>query len=319
MVRLNLPILERLSESDSILIAGIGGGFDIFCGLPIYFDLVHAGKEVHLANLSFTDGLDLMDGEELTNTCIGVTIDISGRDGYEYFPEYYLAEWFFEELGEEVTIWCFEKTGARPLVQNYRALIEHLEIDAIVLVDGGVDSLNQGNEPQIGTMLEDSLSLLAVKEQKLPVKLLACVGMGIETEMSYGHIFENVSSLIQQGAFRGSCSLTGQMQSYRYFEQATLYAFDQQPNYPSVICASIISAVRGHYGNYHMTQKTAGSQLNISSLMPIYWFFDAASVAQQNILLPQLRLTYTIDEAWKAMQTARFSQPEREAAAYPLP
>ena len=53
-MQLNLPILEQLKDSENILIAGAGGGFDIFCGLPIYFTLREMGKTVHLANYSFS-------------------------------------------------------------------------------------------------------------------------------------------------------------------------------------------------------------------------------------------------------------------------
>ena len=53
-MRLNLPILNQLKDSQNILIAGAGGGFDVFCGLPIYFTLKEMGKTVHLANLSFS-------------------------------------------------------------------------------------------------------------------------------------------------------------------------------------------------------------------------------------------------------------------------
>jgi hypothetical protein len=38
-MQLNLPILDQLSPCRNLLIAGMGGGFDVFCGLPIYFEL----------------------------------------------------------------------------------------------------------------------------------------------------------------------------------------------------------------------------------------------------------------------------------------
>lgn len=55
MPTLNLPILDHLADSHSILITGIGGGFDLFCGLPLYFHLRERGYEVHLANYSFSE------------------------------------------------------------------------------------------------------------------------------------------------------------------------------------------------------------------------------------------------------------------------
>jgi hypothetical protein len=57
------------------------------------------------------------------------------------------------------------------------------------------------------------------------------------------------------------------MTSYQYFEDAALYVFDQQPEYPSVICSSVISAVQGEYGNSHLIKRTHGSELHISPLM----------------------------------------------------
>ena len=49
-----LLLLNGLEESENILIAGAGGGFDIFCGLPLFFALEQAGKKVTLANYSFS-------------------------------------------------------------------------------------------------------------------------------------------------------------------------------------------------------------------------------------------------------------------------
>ncbi|SRR5258708_4164025 len=317
-MQLNLPILDAVKHAKNILIAGMGGGFDVLCGLPIFLELERLGHNVHLANFSFSDIAGLTEGEILTDTLVGVNTDI--EEFADYFPEYYLAQWFFDERNEDVTIWCFEKTGARPLIKNYQLLVKHLEIDAIILVDGGIDSLMHGDEPQHGTLLEDSLSLLAVNELKtIPIRLMACLGLGIEGEISYAHLFENMAQLIKAGAFKGSCSLLKEMPSYQRFEEAALYIFDQQPTYPSVICSSIISAARGEYGNYHLTKRTQGNDLHISPLMPIYWFYDVPLVSRSNLLLSALRLTYSIDEAWAAMQAARHTFAPRKSAEYPLP
>ncbi|MBI5927990.1 MAG: DUF1152 domain-containing protein [Chloroflexi bacterium] len=317
-MNLNLPILSELTKCKSILIAGMGGGFDVFSGLPIYFELEKRGLDVHLANLSFSDIAGLNEGEQLTDTLVGVSADLEIFT--DYFPEYYLSQWFLEERNEYITIWCFEKTGARPLIKNYRALIEHLGVDAVLLVDGGIDSLMCGDEPEPGTILEDTLSILAVDELRmLKFRGLACLGMGIEAEVGYAHLFENIAKLSKDKAFKGVCSLTASMPCYRSYEQATLYTFDQQPEHPSVIGSSVISAVRGEYGNYHLTKRTIGNTLNISPLMPIYWFFDLKAVARHNILIPQLRLTFTIDEAWRVMQKIRAGLDFRHTPPYPLP
>lgn len=101
-MKLNLPILDQLKNCESILIAGMGGGFDVLAGLPIFLELEDLGFNVHLASFSFSNIAGLNDGEELTDTLVGVTYDI--EDIFDYFPEYYLSQWFYDERNEEVTI-----------------------------------------------------------------------------------------------------------------------------------------------------------------------------------------------------------------------
>jgi len=108
------------------------------------------------------------------------------------------------------------------------------------------------------------------------------------------------------------------MESYQQFEAAVLEVFEQQPDYSTVICSSVISAVHGEYGNYHLTKRTDGSILRISPLMPFYWFFDLPAVARWNVILPALRLTYDVDEAYKSLQEARKAFKHRPAPERPL-
>ena len=48
------PLSTRLERSSRILVAGAGGGSDVYAALPLALSLREAGKEVHLANLSFS-------------------------------------------------------------------------------------------------------------------------------------------------------------------------------------------------------------------------------------------------------------------------
>ena len=142
-MQLNLPILNHLANSQNILIAGAGGGFDIFSGLPLYFTLRDMGKTVHLANYSFTElslARIVSEPEILIN---GLLVGARGplQHLLPYYPEGYLSQWFREVRDENVTVWMFAKMGAVPLAEAYERLVSHLGIDAIILVDGGVDSL----------------------------------------------------------------------------------------------------------------------------------------------------------------------------------
>src|SRR6516165_9769761 len=109
---LPLPFFEELQRAETILLAGAGGGFDIFSGLPLYFGLRAAGKQVHLANLSFSH-LEAAGGRRLAPAALEVTAD--SRPAAGYFPEYHLCRWFRDQ-GEEVPVYCFDRTGLQPLL-----------------------------------------------------------------------------------------------------------------------------------------------------------------------------------------------------------
>src|SRR4051794_28572911 len=112
MAVLQLPFLAQLEPARTVLIAGAGGGFDLFSGLPLYFGLRAAGKRVALANLSFSP-LVAATGRQLTPAALHVTADSTVVSAY--FPEFHLARWF-RSRGEEVSVYCFDRTGVRPLL-----------------------------------------------------------------------------------------------------------------------------------------------------------------------------------------------------------
>jgi hypothetical protein len=314
---LNLPILEQVSSCQNLLIAGMGGGFDIFCGLPIYFELRRRGQSVHLANYSFSHVQRLKVGERLTPTLVGVTAD--DRSRVISFPERHLVHWFRAALGEEITLWCFAKTGPASLGANYQVLVDHLAVDGILLIDGGVDSLMRGDEAHVGTLIEDVTSLAAVSAlDDVPVRLVGCLGFGAEQDMAYSLVLENMAALAEAGAFLGSCSLVGSMEAYQRYEEAVSYVHAQPFQDPSVINASILSAVLGHFGDYHLTEKTRGSRLWISPLMPIYWFFDLVAVAERCAFLGEIEGTDSFAETAGAFLRARMKMRVRPASRIPL-
>jgi hypothetical protein len=317
MPTLNLPILDDLAHSRSILITGIGGGFDLFCGLPLYFHLRARGYQVHLANYSFSDVESFTGGIRLTDTLVGVTADC--EDVVIYFPELYLAQWFQTTRQETIPIWAFHKTGAQPLRTNYQRLIEHLNVDTMLLIDGGVDSLARGDEAMPGTYIEDTVSMAALTDLPIPTKqILACIGFGAEREITHTHILENMADLARRDAFLGVCALTKAMPEYRAYEDAVLMAHQQRYQDPSVINASIISAVRGEYGDYHLTEKTRGSRLWISPFMSLYWFYDFADVTAQHAILPAIKESITFQDAMRSALAARTRLSTRRSSAIPL-
>src|SRR5262245_53750743 len=129
MTFLRLPFFAELGPAQNILVAGAGGGFDVFSGLPLYFGLRAIGKKVHLANLSFSH-LDAATGLRLHAAVLEVTAD--SQVTASYFPEFHLSRWFRQQ-GQEVPVYCFERTGFKPLAGAYRALVQHIQVDTVIL------------------------------------------------------------------------------------------------------------------------------------------------------------------------------------------
>lgn len=300
-MQLNLPILDHLANSQNILIAGAGGGFDIFSGLPLYFTLREMGKTVHLANFSFTEFslIPIVSRPEILLD--GLLIGACGplERMLPTYPEGYLAQWFHEVRGEDVTIWMFARTGAALLAEAYAVLTSHLNIDAIVLVDGGVDSLMRGDEIGAGTLVEDAISLAAIDTLDMPVKLLACIGFGTEVEEAVCHYnaLENIAALAKEGAFLGSCALTPEMQCFRLFEAASRYVWEMPNHSKSHISTRIIPAVHGEFGNYHMYEDYKRNSILVSPLMSLYWFFDANSVIRRSLIIDMICRTTSTTQA----------------------
>jgi hypothetical protein len=246
----------------------MGGGFDVFCGLPIYFELKNHGLNVHLANYSFSDIAGFDGGVRLTETLVGVTAEYQWH--YAYFPELYLAQWFKEKRAEDIAVWAFHKTGGRLLLEDYRTLVKHLGTDAIILIDGGVDSLIQGDEFGTGSLIEDALSLFVVNNlSDIPARILACVGLGAEQDIDYGAILENIARLSSDGGFLGTCARAPQMDAYQQYEDAVISLQANVYQDPSVInssitprCAVITAIIT--------SRKDRGSRLWTSPPMALY-------------------------------------------------
>src|ERR1700739_416440 len=130
MDELRLP--SAIENSQCVLVAGAGGGFDVYAGIPIYERLRSLGKTVFLANLSFVS-LGTTSAQALTRALYAVEPTTTGQD--LYFPERSLAQ-FLSRRGDNVRIYAFEQLGVAPIREGY-TLVQSLGLDAIVLIDGG--------------------------------------------------------------------------------------------------------------------------------------------------------------------------------------
>jgi hypothetical protein len=286
-------LFTRLRDARRVLIAGAGGGFDVYAGLPLALALRASGKEVHLANLSFADlhGLDL--DVWVDHDVAAIRPDTTVRGGY--FPEHTLAQWL-ELRGLPSTVYALNRTGVQPLRTAYRALLSHLgDVDAIVLVDGGTDILMRGDENGLGTPEEDMASLAAVNGlPEVPHRLVACLGFGIDAYHGVNHalVLENLAALERDGAYLGAFSLPRTSREGALYLEAVAHAQASTPDHPSIVNGSIAAAVRGDFGNVQFTERTRHSELFINPLMSLYFCVDAPGLARRNLYLDRLERTH---------------------------
>lgn len=315
---IQIPFWTTLDGAGSILIAGMGGGFDVYSGIPFYFALRAAGKDVHLANLSFTE-LKPHRGEHLSPTLAKVDSCFPELPHTNYFPEKRLSQWLLKH-NLDVPVYTFYRSGVRPLRESYERLVCDLNIDTILLVDGGTDGLMRGDEQSLGTPADDSASLAAIEGLDVPRKLLTCFGFGMDAHsgVSHAHFLEAIADITRDGGYLGAFSLTPDMPVAQRFSEAVKFACTHTTGKESIFCTCVAAAIEGHFGNHHPTGRTEGSELFINPLMPVYWCMKADSVIRRHLYLDQIRETNTFLELKEAVAKYEKSR-DRIRPRRPLP
>ncbi|MBF8192906.1 DUF1152 domain-containing protein [Nonomuraea sp. K274] len=313
---LESPLSARLKSSNRILVAGAGGGFDVYAGLPLALALRDQGKDVHLANLSFSrlDALDLDTWLDEDLAAIGP--DTPSHDWY--FPERALARWLGLQ-GLPATVYAFPKVGVRPLRAAYARLVDRLGIDAIVLVDGGTDILMRGDESGLGTPSEDMASLAAVHGLDVPEKVVVCLGFGVDAYHGVNHVqvLENLAALERDGAYLGAFSLSRATRPGALYLDAVAHAQADMPGYPSIVNGSIAAAVRGEFGDVRFTDRTRGSELFVNPLMAVCFAVDLGALARRSLYLDRIEDTVLMRQIAAVIEAFREEVTPRPPKVFP--
>jgi len=254
------------SSCSNILLAGMGGGYDVFTAIPLYFELLKmGGKNVFLSNLSFTEKL-----KPRTKTCDWLSpdtvevqyskYDVNERQNLfaessgfpnNYFPEWHLSKWFFEKHNSDVPVYTFALRDNKLTVPGYQVGLEEIikkhSIDTIVLIDAGVDSLLRHDEEGLGTVGEDLMSILATDRcQLVKNKFLLTVGLGTEGGISEYDFLENWAAIQNLGGWLGSVGWHPEISSVKEYMDAYYSCVPTN----STINAQIIAGIEGHWKHY---------------------------------------------------------------------
>jgi hypothetical protein len=310
---LKQPIETALEPARHILLAGAGGGYDLLGAVPLLVDLEGRGKTVSLASLTFCDYKTLAGVE--VHPSLPNLASVNGRCAVSdrYCPEAWLAEWLSRNRGLGRRVWLFDKTGVAPLGAAYRTLARELGIDAVILVDGGIDAVLRGDETSIGTPGEDLASLAAATGIEVPC-FVACLGMTAELRdgICHAQFLARVAELARLGGFLGVVGLSPASEAGVAYERALEFVTARQPNLrQSHVQRVIRAAMSGAFG-------ADAPDVWLSPLLPMFWFFDAEKVAASHLFLNALENTKTAFEVTAIIEAFRKTTDIRPPSRMPI-
>ena len=164
------------------ILSGCGGGYDVFCTLPLYFKFKKQNKKVILLSFSFTP-LDYLENfvnskqiNKVNNFCY--LIDVNNiKDNIKdcYFPEYFLSK----ELNDQVYI-IHSDASINQVKDCYYKIIKNKKVENLYLIDGGCDVLLSGQESDLATPVEDMIHLRALVDLPIKNKYVCAIGMSCD-------------------------------------------------------------------------------------------------------------------------------------------
>jgi len=313
---MRIPFFDSVASAQKVLLVGAGGGFDLASGIPIYLYLKEQGKEVVLANLSFTQ-LPFTESEEVFKGTYRVGVEPCD---VPYFPEKFIHDWLCAR-GHKPDVYAFvDELGVQSLRRAYRYLIDKYQIDTLVLVDGGTDSLMFGDEVGVGTIVEDSVSIVAASGAGLENTFLVATGFGVELHHKLDHFncLENMATLIRENAYLGAMSLTPDMKFGADYLDLVSFMNDRLPQKTSIVANSIANAMRGEFGDFHFTPRTKGTEQFVSPLMGLFWFYKLQAIAQHIQYRDAIESTETMDQVVNEFKKYRILNTRRATRKIPL-
>jgi hypothetical protein len=314
------PFLQKLADPTvkTVMLCGCGGGFDFVHSLLLYPELKRLGKSVVIGSYSFGDPRAIKgDAEIIFDRGGAIAKRVTGAsvpDPY-YGPEVHVCSYLdaiYSDAAPHFIYAYYARAFSVPLLrQLYEQLIRSHEIDAIVIVDGGSDSLMAGDEEGLGDPIEDAVSVTAVASlDPQIVKILVSVGLGTDR---YNHVSDAASlraiaELTQLGGFLGAVSLEPLNPGYRFYRDCLEHIYLGQ-GFRSVLSGTIASAIEGWFGRDVVPPLIRGrvgvGELFLWPLMAILWGFDVNAVASRSLIAKWILACGSVRECTDAFHAAR--------------
>jgi len=275
---------ERLSsllvEGERFLIGGLGGGCDIGNALPTAFALALMGKEVFLCGVH-RSGVGALREAELVEErgirCLAKVSPASYWREAERLPEPIVAELLTSGQyglrlpglrGESIFVISREE-GVRQMAKAFAFLKDVLELDGVILVDGGGDSIVFGHEPALATAIGDAMTIAAFSNLEGAVQ--GVVALGADVEIPLKVLLSNLKKLGERDAILGGLRPRGRARAL-FLRASSILLSRTRSNSLNVLYLSakgLRSAIR-----------VRGRRLEITPLQAYTFMIDPRSVAE---------------------------------------
>jgi hypothetical protein len=301
----------------TVLLCGCGGGFDFIHSLILYPELLRMGKKLIIGSYSYGDTWMYYSAKVVFNKAGAEAriVDATTTGDQYYSPEVHACAFLDEKYPQEAphSIYAYyARAFTVPLLkQFYQQLIKQHAIDAIVVVDGGSDSLMVGDESGLGDPIEDTVSITAIAElPDLIEKIHLVVGLGADryNGVSNASTLKAIAELTQTGGFLGSISLEPTAPCSVFYTSMVNHIFSSQ-GFRSVLAGTIKSAIQGWFGfdcvPPDMATRVKPGELFFSPLMAMLWAFNVDHVAQRSLISKWIKNCETVQECHDAFNIQR--------------
>ncbi|KAL6046734.1 hypothetical protein QOT17_022060 [Balamuthia mandrillaris] len=305
------------------MLCGCGGGFDFVHSMILYPELKRLGKKVVIASYSFGDTGEIK-GEapvvfeeqlpdEPKRTVQVKRVTAESVPNKHYAPEIHMCSFLDQKYPQDAphSIYAFyARFFTEPLLRKfYGQLVNDHQVDAILMMDGGSDSLVASDEDGLGDPIEDCVSITAVATLDDPRlhqnnKMLLVVGLGADrfNGVSDGSTLRAVAELTQ------GLSVEATSEGFQCYKDCVQHIYSRQ-SFRSVLTGCILAAAKGQYGHKVVPEGLEGrvraGEAFVWPLMAMLWAFDVNKVARRSMLSNWIEKCATVGECYAALGAER--------------
>jgi hypothetical protein len=297
---MDLPtFLTQLSDPaiKNVLLCGCGGGFDFVHSLVLYPALRSMGKNIVIGSYSFGNPAEIRGNVRTvyhSGGAVAVRVTAASKPDPYYCPEVHVCSFLdaqYPDTAPHFVYAYYARAFAIPTLKPlYEQYVSEHSIDAVVLFDGGSDSLMAGDEEGLGDPAEDAVSVATVAAlDNVKLKLLLCIGLGADrfNHVSDASTLRAIAELTEMDGFRGAMSLEQRHVGLKFYRDCIHHIYERQ-EFQSVIAGSILAAADGHTGDeipLLLAGRVKPGKLFIWTLMAMLWAFDVETVARRSMMV----------------------------------